>query len=92
MNFLKLGIVLVGVCQIFDIAKYLILRSTVSFFLCHRCTCLVCVTVGGVLERLQILAEGMKVECFMALASCQQFEYRDELIFCHSYVHLTLPI
>ena len=52
-----------------------------------------CVTVGGVLERLQILAEGMKgEECFMALASCQQFEYRDELIFCHSYVHLTLPI
>ena len=70
MNFLKLGIVLVGVCQIFDIAKYLILRSTVSFVLCHRCTCLVCGTVGGVLERLQIfnLAEGMKVECFMALA------------------------
>ena len=62
-----------GVCQIFvknNIAKYLILRSTGSFVLCHRCTCLVCVTVGGVLERLQIfnLAEGMKIECFFALA------------------------
>ena len=31
------------------LAKYLILRSTVSFVLYHTCICLVCGTVGGVL-------------------------------------------
>ena len=92
MNFLKLGIVLVGVCQIFDIAKYLILRSSVSLS-CAIGALVWC--VGLWVEswrdyRFSILAEGMKVECFMALAVSSL--NRGKLIFCHSYVHLILPI
>ena len=82
------------VCQIFlkdKIGKYLILRSTVSFILCHRYTCLVCVTVGEVLESVQIFnfSGGKKLSAFGI--SYQQFELGHINLFYYSYVDLTSP-
>ena len=62
-----------------------------SFVLCHRYTCLVCVTVGGVLERLQIFSfsGGKKLSAFGI--SYQQFELGHINLFYYSYVDLTSP-